>query len=549
MDILQQQSLLFVYLCGIENEETNKIVLKHIDSLKYAFQEFEEEIINIHEEILDIAEDDHVMELFCIIGNREYIDSINELFSKTIQSLFQEILTGDYSSVDRLSDVDFIENTDLLHTFLFLYLKHMIYDDQIRYPISFSNEFDDTKTVCFYSNKNPNIDRSNLADSIYQIWYEIENPITYGKQVITKSFMLDDLKGRRIITHLPDYETKETYLLLEGGLKLNLRNDYPYFREKVGYSNINLYSIGDVDSIINNPPFSQSFQPYELYEDWQKVLNYVLAISCRCWYLKDIKKLHKKFMEFMEKEICDVTASKPLISPEIYYRCYLKNIHRITDYFSGKEEAVITKDYLFMLQTRFVFLPAVINIIKQVFPQASLFERQKKFRMPEYQKLLNKLDIDDHNEKGKALENIAEYLIDCSRDIQVMGKRIRTDRDEIDLSCCNISLRSDIWKLGALILIECKNWKNKVSINIIRQLGYIMTYKGNMTTILFARNGITANAQKEILRHAMLGKYILCLDMQDLDQITSEIDFENLICLKFDRLNSQIEDSIERLGV
>lgn len=549
MDVLQQQSLLFVYLCGIENEETNKIVLKHIDSLKYAFQEFEEEIINIHEEIQDIAEADHVMELFCIIGNREYIDSINELFSKTIQSLFQEILTGDYSSVDRLLNVDFIENTDLLDTFLFLYLKHMIYEDQIRYPMSFSNDFDDTKTLCFYSNKNPNINRSNLADSIYRIWYEIENPITYGKQVITKSFMLDDLKGRRIITHLPDYESKETYLLLEGGLKLNLRNDYPYFREKMGYSNINLYSIGDVDSIINNPPFSQSFQPYELYEDWQKVLNYVLAISCRRWYLKDIKKLHKKFMEFMEKEICDVTASKPFISPEIYYRCYLKNIHRITDYFSGKEEAIITKDYLFMLQTRFVFLPAVLNIIKQVFPQASLFERQKKFRMPEYRKLLNKLDINDHNEKGKALENIAEYLIDCSKDIQVMGKRIRTDRDEIDLSCCNISLRSDIWKLGALILIECKNWKNKVSINIIRQLGYIMTYKGNMTTILFARNGITKNAQKEILRHAMLGKYILCLDMQDLDQITSEIDFENLICLKFDRLNSQIEDSIERLGV
>lgn len=169
--------------------------------------------------------------------------------------------------------------------------------------------------------------------------------------------------------------------------------------------------------------------------------------------------------------------------------------------------------------------------------------------MPEYQKLLNKLDINDYNEKGKALENIAEYLIDCSKDIEVMGKRIRTDRDEIDLSCCNISLRSDVWELGALILIECKNWKNKVSINIIRQLGYIMTYKGNMTTILFARNGITKNAQKEILRHAMLGKYILCLDMQDLDQITSDVDFEKLICLKFDRLNSQIEDSVERLGV
>lgn len=63
-----------------------------------------------------------------------------------------------------------------------------------------------------------------------------------------------------------------------------------------------------------------------------------------------------------------------------------------------------------------------------------------------------------------------------------------------------------------MILVECKNWKNKVGVDVIRELGYIMSYKGNSTTILFATHRITSNAKNEILNYALMGKHIICID-------------------------------------
>lgn len=48
--------------------------------------------------------------------------------------------------------------------------------------------------------------------------------------------------------------------------------------------------------------------------------------------------------------------------------------------------------------------------------------------------------------------------------------------------------------------------------DVIRELGYIMSYKGNSTTILFATHRITSNAKNEILNYALMGKHIICID-------------------------------------
>lgn len=130
-----------------------------------------------------------------------------------------------------------------------------------------------------------------------------------------------------------------------------------------------------------------------------------------------------------------------------------------------------------------------------------------------------------------------------------MGKRLRTSREEIDLSCCNISLKYEVWNLGALILIECKNWEKKVGVEVLREIAYIMSYKRNATTILFASNGITINAENEIINYAMSGKYILCINKNELKAIDSSNCFEELINRKYNLLVSQIGNSIELLSV
>lgn len=100
-----------------------------------------------------------------------------------------------------------------------------------------------------------------------------------------------------------------------------------------------------------------------------------------------------------------------------------------------------------------------------------------------------------------------------------------------------------------MITIECKNWESKVGVEIIRQIGYIMSYKGNSSTILITRNGLTSVASKEIARFAMLGNYIIDINKLELERITVYEDFERLLISKYNYLIKQIESSIELLGI
>ena len=47
MELYKQQRLVFAYLCGILDEENNRVEVKQVNSMKFAFQEFEEANYNI----------------------------------------------------------------------------------------------------------------------------------------------------------------------------------------------------------------------------------------------------------------------------------------------------------------------------------------------------------------------------------------------------------------------------------------------------------------------------------------------------------------------
>ena len=79
------------------------------------------------------------------------------------------------------------------------------------------------------------------------------------------------------------------------------------------------------------------------------------------------------------------------------------------------------------------------------------------------------------------------------------------------MSVANISLDDDLWQLGSYVLVECKNWKRHVDIPQVRNIAYISAMKGNKTALLFAANGITEDASKEILRLATTGTYIIVI--------------------------------------
>ena len=164
--------------------------------------------------------------------------------------------------------------------------------------------------------------------------------------------------------------------------------------------------------------------------------------------------------------------------------------------------------------------------------------------------IFSNFNIDSKNisEKGKNLENLAVYLLNCTKEFKVTGKREKTNRGELDVCCCNISNDSVLWKLGAFIFVECKNWNRKVNVKVIRELGYIMFNKGNSTTILFSSNGITKDAKKEIRKLAVKSKFIIHIDKNNLEQFQSAEDFVDFIKYKYFSLQKETENDLELLG-
>lgn len=75
-----------------------------------------------------------------------------------------------------------------------------------------------------------------------------------------------------------------------------------------------------------------------------------------------------------------------------------------------------------------------------------------------------------------------------------------------------------------------------MDIRQIRNIAHISSMKGNKTAILFASNGITTDAQKEIQRLATSALNILCITASDLKNLRSADDCRNLILERWDEL-------------
>lgn len=105
----------------------------------------------------------------------------------------------------------------------------------------------------------------------------------------------------------------------------------------------------------------------------------------------------------------------------------------------------------------------------------------------------------------------------------------------------NVSLDNRLWQLGAFILVECKKRNTHVDIHQIRNIAHISNMKGNKTSILFATNGITSDAQAEIHRLAAENLYILCITTEELRDIKSEDECEQLVIDKWEFLRETID--------
>ena len=514
--------LVYLYLIGKVAQD--EIDLQHVDSYTCPMDCFDQRVDDIRSQIAEHAD----VEVFCILGVHEKIDVIAEVISDEIQKSFCCAVNGKkYRFTGRNLDASG-------NIFARMVQKFMISEDVLRFPRSSRIDEGEWGIHWFWGGRDGNKTARQYVEDVIEVWMSYERPVLFGKQLMIQSFLLRDLIGRRITDILPVSDAGSLGLLLEGGLNLRLYDDMPYCREKF---HSDLFAVAEIDTILLNPVYAYGtgYTPTELCEEWHKVFLYAAALADVSWDMANLVPVYENFLCFLECNICEIISADRIIDKKVYLEVLIRTIEQVRSFMRGKEEVVISRDMLMLMNSRYIYLPYLFELFKIQFPHMNNCEsKMGKFQIETLRAYIASSEIGGANEKGRQWENAAEYVMAQIKGLAVSGKRVRVGTQEIDLSMVNVSQDGELWEMGAYILVECKNWKRKAGVPVIRNLGHICSLKGNKTAVLFAANGVTADAQKEVQRLAQHGIYILCISRDEMMDLHSGQSCRDLIQMKWE---------------
>lgn len=395
----------------------------------------------------------------------------------------------------------------------------------------------------------PSFCREDRIPDVFGIWAQFEQPQLCGKQLVIQSFLFKDLAGRRIIGALPDEQSGQWFALLDGGGKLFFGEDNPYYRPRLESGDIGLLTIGQTDGILNNPGFGYGtfYCPEELCAEWHKVFEFALAASGETWDIDAVKPVYERFLAFLSQNICHTVEAEPVITKEHYLQALLQNMNAVRLYLRGEEEAVISKDLLLLMNSRYIYLPQVYQLMYQdnggrETGRADTFDRGTLCAY------LDRAAAGGSFEKGLEFEKAAGYFMAAAEGLRIAGKHVRTEFQEIDLCLVNVSVDQDLWEMGAFLLVECKNWKKPAGISVVRELGLTARMRGNKTTILISRKGWSEKAAEEARRQAAQEIYILCITEEELRRVADAKGCVELIKRKFYECRAAAGDNLAMPG-
>jgi uncharacterized protein YbaA (DUF1428 family) len=123
----------------------------------------------------------------------------------------------------------------------------------------------------------------------------------------------------------------------------------------------------------------------------------------------------------------------------------------------------------------------------------------------EYQKSLDNISaLDSKNKvlptvKGDALVDAVKFLFDDLKFLKFKGEKIRTSTSEIDLiyKNCHTDAGTIINDLGHYILVECKNWNNKISASNVRDFAMKMQKTKVKLGLFFTKKGISGTTARD----------------------------------------------------
>jgi len=138
--------------------------------------------------------------------------------------------------------------------------------------------------------------------------------------------------------------------------------------------------------------------------------------------------------------------------------------------------------------------------------------------------------------KGKALEQLAQYLMSCIPGCRVKP-RTKSISTDYDLVCAmegqGLDFRSEF---GSYFVCECKDWNKRANFTTMAKLCRVLDSTKARFGILFSKNGASAAAVREQVKVFQdRGIVIVVIGLEDLQKISSG---ENLIHLLREKYES-----------
>ena len=514
--------LVYFYLYGILKDD--QIALEVVDSYRSLPEGFYEKVCYHLYEKEDMPD---VVHIFGLIGDSEKVDKLSAIIKDGFDSNVSNILNGKrIKKSNRQLD-------DLGNTYYKL-VQEFFLEEPEHFPYALNREDEDWNVKCIWCSNAAESKIHGLANSALSIWLENEVPTVVGKQLMLRSFFMRDFTNRKVLASIPKSGSSEWQLLFEGGTALSLGVE-DYYKGTASPNSLGFFSVSGIDNMLTNPAYSLGLIlfPDDISAEWHKIFLFACAISDIKWTTKTFEKTYKRFLNFLQQNICDCIDAPTLIPKEQGMAAFLMKIQNVRGFLKGEDEPVISKDLFQLLNSRYVYLPYILDFVPVKTSAPKNFSANWVSTQV-HAAIKNK----DTYEKGMLWEDVAEYIINHIPGWRITGRRIRAGSQEIDISVANVSTDDYLWQLGSYILVECKNWKQHVNLPQIRNIAYISSMKGNKCTLLFATNGITREAEKEVSRLAATGIYILVITKEDLLELSCEEDCWAMIISKFEDLEN-----------
>lgn len=510
--------LYFHICCTITEDGSSTIEINH--TYKTLLDKFYEKITDS----ISKFDNKNKINIFGCVGEEKKISTIKKITLNNLKDNGNLILEG-----KNIKKED--NNLDEAGNIFNKIVQEFFYERLDNYPVYNFLKEEGAGIFCLY-NGNASINNANkIVELIINNFFEQECFAILGKQSMLKSFYLQNFVGRKLLKTFSDSYNDVT-LLFEGGRKLKFDSQFNYDRTVTDCREMGSFSTLEVESITTNPAYSlgKLFEPFDLYIEWQKVFLYVCALKKEKWDVKSLKETYLKFMIFIENNICEVYTTPSFIEEEMFYQALLININNFQNFIQGKEEAVISKELLQVLDNRYVYIPYILEFFNYE-------ETQEEYSSNIMQSKIEKAELaNEAYNKGKLWEEVAQYYLKHIEGLKITGTRIKVGYQEIDISLANVSKKQSLWNLGAYILVECKNYHSNVGVKEIRNIGYICNMKGCKTALFFSCNGLTKDAKKEIGRLATNNINVIYIDKNDLLSLNSNEECEQLLENKYREL-------------